>query len=538
MASYNLLTEPWIPVKDRSGKIVHNGILDTIRNAHEFTEVSDPAPPVQFGIYRLLIAFVTDVYCPADLYDLESLILDRKFDVSRLEAYSEKYKDRFDLFDPEHPYMQSPADPDHDKKKEPVARLMQHLPSGSNTVHFHHGNWEDHGFSYEQCARGLVTVAPFMTSGGKGYSPSINGTPPWYILVKGPNLFNTILYNVCVMPLNVKNLGDEPVAWRSTMKVEPKKELSQCSISQAFTWRPRRIRLLPGPVGTCTYTGKENVPIVKEMYYGPGFSFTGSWVDPQVAYKITDKGQFPIRPPIKPDETKELWRDIGPIMLLHDKYYQKNDFKIMYMRPSVVSQFRELIDKTSLFESDLNSALDLEVYGIRTDGNMKFYEWVFEKLSLPWHIFYRDNYGLIIQESMDKADLFSGYLNSALKRAYPRDSKGNAKALDTLIKRTQNFYWVALEPIFKNVFLKNMQEQQGIEANPAGLLKWWYKQLFSTGLSALNNTLDQLDSDAKELKRREVARSEYIKKAGRHLSPDKEKQSKKPHGGRKERYEH
>lgn len=513
MTSYNLLTEAWIPVCDNSGNIQFKGILDTLRDAHKSARISDPSPPVQFGIYRLLIAFVLDVYTPQIPDDLEDMLKQGKFNPVKLEEYANTWKDRFDLFDQEHPFMQSTADPTVEKKVEPIARLMQHLPSGTNVMHFHHGYSYDHAFSYEQCARGLVTIPPFMTSGGAGLSPSINGNPPWYILIMGDSLFKTIIYNICTIPPLVIPMGSEPVAWRSEKKVEPKKEVKIFSMAEGLTWRPRRIRLLPGGTGRCTYTGKENVPIVKEMYYGPGLRASGEWVDPQVPYKITDKGRFSI----KPEENKDLWRDTGPIMLLMKQSYGNYE-KIIFERPAVISQFKQLIDDGFIPD---DSELVVEAYGIRTDGNMKFFEWRIEILSLPYNLLNKKNTGIHIQRAMDYADLVSYYLKLAIKKAYPRDGKSNENALNSLIKRSQITYWTSLESLFKEQFLKNLSDTDSEDLNGMGnLMEEWKKTLKDQGMRALEEALGPLDSDSKELHRQVDAKDQYLLKIKLALFPE------------------
>lgn len=170
MVTYNLLWEPWILAIDNNGKLVKTGILGLLKDAHQLQEVSDQSPPVQFGIYRVLIAFALDALGPKTVNDLGRLLKKGQFDMSIIDAYARLWESRFDLFDPEHPFFQASANPTLDKTIEPVSRLMQHLPAGSNTTLFHHGKWDSNAYSFEQCARGLVTIPPFITMGGAGKS--------------------------------------------------------------------------------------------------------------------------------------------------------------------------------------------------------------------------------------------------------------------------------------------------------------------------------------------------------------------------------
>jgi CRISPR system Cascade subunit CasA len=506
VASYNLLTEPWIPVRGKNGQVFQKGILDTLKQAHELVEVYDPAPPVQLGIYRLLIAFLMDAYQLKELESLGDVIEKGKFDLDIIERYAKEWFDRFDLFDVKHPFLQVPLN-DEKKAMEPISRLMQHIPAGSNVSHFHHGNWEDNAYSFEQCARGLVTAAPFMIAGGRGKTPSINGgVPPWYVLVKGTNLFETLSYNICIIPLLVIADEDHPVAWRENgLNMEDMH--NKFSIIEALTWRPRSIHLVPEECGICTYTGKQSNGLVRRMYFASGLnvSLSGSWSDPYSPYIITKEG---VRP-IWPQKNKELWRDIGPLMLLQQRDYFSSDKKISFQRPAIIQQFKQLIEEGIIKKSQ---PLIIEVYGIRTNENPlhpKLMEWYFERLVLPETLLSKKNVGKYVQEAMDYSDNVAYAIRAALKKAYP-DIKANGKALDNLILRSQSMYWRHLKPLFREQVLQRLSE---IDENnpdaPAIILQDWKKTLEKEGYRAFNESIGPLDADGNML-RRQVEATEYF----------------------------
>ena len=85
---------------------------------------------------------------------------------------------------------------DTDKPKS-VAVLFYHLPTGTNVTHFFTLNKAIMLFP-PLWPRGLSAPSLRSWHRGRGYSPSINGTPPWYVLALGANLFETILLNCCV----------------------------------------------------------------------------------------------------------------------------------------------------------------------------------------------------------------------------------------------------------------------------------------------------------------------------------------------------
>jgi CRISPR system Cascade subunit CasA len=500
------------------------GILDILKAAHDLKRIQNPAPPVEFGIYRLLTAFVMDAFEPCSVEDLADMLDGKQFNAGILDAYASKWKDRFDLFDDKHPFMQQIVNAEVKKSPEPIARLMQHLPAGTNVAHFHHGVWDEHAFSYEQCANGLVTIAPFMTAGGAGLSPSINGNPPWYVLVKGNNLFETILYNVCAMPPFIKPIGDMPVAWRNENTLDPGVEKKTFSIIEGLTWRPRMVHLIPEKTGgTCTYTGNDEAGLVRLMHFGPGNKAPepGLWADPQVSYKIMKEGVRPLRP----GENKELWRDTGPLMLLQQGDYSGKDGKISFERPAVINQFKTMVKEGIISNSE---PLQVEVYGIRTDGKMKIFEWYHEDLHLSREILNKNNAGRQIQEAMDLADYVSYNIRQALKKAYPRDGKSNDSAFDNIILSAQSSYWKALKEKFENAFLRSLSEQD--ENNPEApvkLLGEWKKILEIQGMASLSKGLGPLDTDGNSLRRQVEAMNEYQRRTQAALYPENKKSVKR-----------
>lgn len=507
MVSYNLLTEAWIPVRDKNGNISYKGILDTLKQSHELTEISDPAPPVQFGIYRLLIAFLMDVYQLKELEQLAGLIEKGKFDGDKLDEYARSWQGRFDLFDEKHPFMQVSLKGDK-KAAEPVSRLMQHIPAGTNASHFHHGKWDENAYSFGQCARGLVTVPPFMTAGGAGLSPSINGSPPWYVLVKGDNLFHTLAYNMCVIPLLVKSADDHPPAWRSDEPFE-KVERRSFSLLEGLTWTPRAIHLVPEEGGLCTYTGEQSPGLVRRMFFTAGYRAPepGLWSDPQVPYVKTKDG---IRT-MKPFLGKALWRDMGPLMLLQQEDYTSSNSMISFQRPAVVQQFKKLAEKGVISKS---VPLLVEVYGIRTDGKMKLFEWYFDTLTLPWGLLYKNNSGKQIQDGMDNTDKVAYVIKAALKKTYPN-------TLDNIVIKAQSSFWRDLKPLFERQFLKQLSEQDDNDIDaPARTLLGWKHIIEQIGYQSLSNALGPLDSNSTEMKLQVEATDYYRLKIRYELYPE------------------
>jgi CRISPR system Cascade subunit CasA len=507
MASFSVLRKPWIPVVDASGHSEELGLMDVLAQAHELVSITDPSPAVELGIYRILIALIIDAYDVHRYRQLVNLLRAGRFDIDALDQYvSSVGERRFDLFDPDYPFLQISEEAADGLSREPASRLLQHLPSGSFWLHFHHQRSDLQAFSPAVCARALSTVAPFMTAGGAGHSPSINGAPPWYVLVLGNNLFETLVLNCCVMII-LGQEGDAPPAWRITEKITrvERGQVRDCkSICEGYTWRPRSVRFIPSQGGQCTYTGAQSDVLVQEMAYSFGAMFRGDWQDPAVAYFTNERGSFAI----KPSAERELWRDVGPLALLRKEDYEKSKGKVRYSRPAIVDQYLQLQRDGYVGSSD---RLEIAVYGMRTD-QMKVFEWQCERLALPANVASNPRAASTTQYCIELAESVAYYLSRAFKACYPRQGKGNKRAFDTVIQRTQSEYWATLRPMFDQAVLGALAAGDPDDAEFVdSVLHRWADCSATQAASLFDRAADSLDSDSESMARTVKARRDLAR---------------------------
>jgi CRISPR system Cascade subunit CasA len=516
LTSFNALYQSWIPVIGQDGRHQELGIMETLTKSHELKTIANASPLVEFGIYRLLIAFIIDAFGINEIEKIEELLGKGQFNTKAIEDYvSSVGIDRFDLFNTEHPFLQSPQGVNENAEHKSVAELFQHLPTGTFATHFHHAAADEHAFSPATCLKGLTTIAPFMTAGGAGYSPSINGNPPWYVLVNGKSLFETILLNCYVM--NSYDLGSlEGPAWRSLGTVKPKEEKDCTSIMEALTWRPRKVVLIPGEGGLCTYSGVQSDVLVRKMVFSYGFKFRGTWIDPQVAFRITDEGVSPLRP----REEREVWRDTGAFLLLKKELFTAGESKVRFDRPLIVEQYLGLQRKQII---PRGRPVAIEVFGMRTDGKMKVFEWQHESLKLPDTVAHHPGAAMQIQSAMALADLVEYCLGKALKMAYPREGAGNSKALNNIIRAAKQSFWSKLHPKFEDTLIAELADQDPIDLDaPAQLAEQWKNVLRQIGKKTFAKAVEPFDQDAEAL-RRLVNAENYFSLVLRFSKPSKDK---------------
>lgn len=524
--NYNVATEPWIPVVTNTGELRELGLRDVLCQAHTLRGVQDAAPTVEFGLYRLLTALVLDIFAPDNTADLTDLLEAGAFDPAAVDAYFVRYADRFDLFHPQFPFLQTGGMTADTAK--PLAGLLPFLPSGTAASHFYHAPEADFGVSPAVAARLLTMQAPFMTAGGAGLSPSLNGAPPWYVLLGGRTLFETLCLNVPVDPYMPQGLTDTPPAWRNDQPPTGDR-CTRTSLAEALTWRPRRIQLLLGGPGRCTVTGRDAQTLIRTMKFTAGASCAlETWRDPAAAYRQSKDGALILRP----QEGKAVWRDTGPLALLHAGTHGRGEDEVQHERPRLVDQFAEMSrDKWWSGQADLR----LTVYGMRTDLKMKIFEWQRETLSLPVPLIVHSLFGTDAQTAIVNAGKVAFGLRAAIKKAYERGGAGNAQAFDERIEAAQRQFWVGLRGEYEE-YLDNLAvlspEEDASQA--AALRTGWQTTVTRIGRGAFEEAVRDLDTDAQTLKRRVEARREFGKRlffAFATLEQRKPKKTKQPAGG-------
>jgi len=499
--SFNVLDEPWIPVVHSNGSSEELGILPCLEQAHTLREIRDPSPIIEFGLYRLLVAFLLDALIladqrPEDPLDLETLIAVGRFDMSHIGQYVEECGDVFDLFHAKRPFLQTLI---QDEKVKPLAGLYPVAPSGTNVRHWHHKDERDLELTDRESARVLSTIAPFMTAGGAGLSPSINGAPAIYALPVGENLFETLVVN---LPLRNQDSGHRTVAWRENRS--PGEERTSATTVEALTWRPRRVQLIP----TTKYGGGLDVR-VRKMKFGKGDSTRLLWIDTNLAYRHDKDKSYPIRM----RENHPLWRDAGPLFLLNEIDCGKAERKVAFRRPDVIEQALALAKR--------RSPIHIQAYGMRTDMKMKVFEWTKSVLCVPTKLARSTRLGSLVHQELDRAEQAANGLRNCIRSLYPRQGAGNKKALGSIIGRCEKTYWQHLEASFQplmNAFAVLDEDAPDDPDLVASTAKPWREAIHSLAVQQFELAAKDMDADSDALERQVQARRQLNNKLRRVLS--------------------
>lgn len=335
-ASFDVLTKPWVPVVDATGQTMELGLLETLERAHELQAIQVASPMEEYSVYRFLIVFLMDALRPEDENDLDRLLKAERFDREAIESYIAQCRKEgvsFDLFDEERPFLQTTYVEAWDREAKPVSTLDYTIPNGNNHIHFDHRRNEV-SYTPGKALRMLLTAQNFCTAGAQGYPSNVNGAPPWFALIQGENLFQTLVLGMIGTDETLLSFDQPPVFWRNRAEVAAKQEVAKTSWLYGMLFPARRIHLLPDETGER----------VEQIYLSQGLNYvvTNVWNDPHVTYRTTDKGRFNW----KPNDDETIWRNLTYLVDERET-------------PQIVAQRRHL---------DLDEeTIHLVLYGVQTN---------------------------------------------------------------------------------------------------------------------------------------------------------------------------
>ncbi len=503
---FNLWTEPWIRVIWKDQREDERSIYDCLTRAHELVGLSDPSPLVIGGTHRLLVAIVQAIYDPQDLDYIKQLLCAGRFDTDGIQKFKQAHEARFDLFDPDKPFLQTgdvrldgrqPSGKQNAQSNaQPVARLFAEVPVATERTHFNHVTDESHRCCPACCARGLVTVPAFASSGGAGMRPSINGVPPVYVLPVGDTLFETLTLSLLSKDFHPRAADPARGAaaiWTSDPPVVQKQhEVSAVGYIESLTFPARRMRLYPQNGQTiCTQCGRTTTVFVSDMLFEMGHWLTKKvelWDDPFVAFRASK--------PLRPEQGKAVWREYTTLLLKETSSE----------RPKVVEQVARLIDRGVLAE---RQAVRFRCLGLRTDGKAKIFEWLDESLEAPPALLTDIDAAGFIDAALQHANEGVQIVQTVFDRHFRPERSQSGAARNNLVRfksvreRMITDYWRQLGAHFRGFINQVSHDDQRDTA-----LNLWDAKVIDIARRCFDNALEQLGGSADALRKRVEAKTE------------------------------
>lgn len=293
---YNLLDEPWIPVRLIDGTITDVGLLELLRRTTDIADLACELPTQSIAIQRLILAIAYRVATPRDARDWA-----RQWDdgapTEQMIEYLERWRDRFYLFGGRFPFMQVA---DLRTAKDAVSgleKLIADVPNGEQFFTTRHGRalacipaseaarWLVHAQAYDPSGIRSGAVGDSQVKGGKGYPIG----PAWcghlgLVWLKGQDLDETLVLNLIPASTAALRGVDSSTEWgvcsweasepESSVRgdyslLDPAGTPKELSIPRLLTWHSRRIRLVgdsSGVTGVVLAQGDKLAPQEMRLY--------------------------------------------------------------------------------------------------------------------------------------------------------------------------------------------------------------------------------------------------------------------------------
>lgn len=360
-ATYDLIAQPWIPVVQLDGSTAKIGLKALLERAHEIREIADPSPLTTFALYRFTLAVVHSVLRgPRDTTEWNRLWKGGHFSQKDLSGYFKKWHDRFDLFHPQHPFLQV-ADfvtvKGETPVTTPVVRLLLELASGNNATLFDHTTEsEPKALPADAAARSLVVAQAWGLGGGQGPTSKSYGKHPYMAhapcvgavatLVWRPTVFETLCANLARIGGDVPfcSDSDDRPTWERDEPRRPEPGVPTGYL-EFLTWPARHVRLVPDDANGS----------VADMYFAQGAPLDpdAGYENPFAGLQISpQKGRLPVRL----DPERAIWRDSAALFALPSETPHAE-------APAAVRFCQRYADK--LFGDD--SVLSLACFGLAND---------------------------------------------------------------------------------------------------------------------------------------------------------------------------
>lgn len=383
--SFDLLAQPWIPIVGLDGRATAMGLEDVITKAHTVRRIAAEAPTMTAALHRLLLAVFHRAYGPSSEAAWQDLWTAEHFPADPLRKYLERHRERFDLFQPQLPFMQcaelsslTPAT---------AAKLVPYRAVGNNVTLFDHTTSGDKVMlTPQEAARWLVTLQAFDPGGMKTpyeKEKSSERAPCnsfGVVLVEGRNLKETLLLNALVyLPDYEKprmTTSDDRPVWEEQAGPSPSPDKRTArGWTDLLTWPSRRVLL--------STTEADGSRMVDGVVITPGTRLDTQWSDEELMSAFrrpTDaKGRFKRDAPMLPvrlHPLRGIWRH-SVELLLTDVWEEGRNRQ----RPAALDQIAELAVINCI---PADAVYTLRVFGQHLDSKATVVEtWLEEEIPAP-----------------------------------------------------------------------------------------------------------------------------------------------------------
>ncbi len=304
MSRFNLIDEPWIPVRFPGGERSELNLHDTLLRAKDIAVIEDPSPLVVAALHRFLLAVLyRTLGGPTDI-DQAKIWFESGLPAEKIAAYLETWRDRFWLFDDKCPFGQIP---DFEPKtwRAWTALAAEHNADNAKVLFDHIDVTRPDAMPASVTIRWMLATQTFSVSAGKS-ELSHTGTAPsataLMALPIGRNLEDTLI--LCLVPQNRTVLTQDLPIWErsadSLASLKSGVDRAIDGFADRYTWRTRSIRLR-----------SDEADNVSSLAFASGVeNVSKDSLDPMLAYRIDrENGRLPMQ-----FKERGLWRDFDSLL--------------------------------------------------------------------------------------------------------------------------------------------------------------------------------------------------------------------------------
>lgn len=489
-ASFNLVDEPWVRIRDEEGEVREVSLLELFEQAPHIACLANDLPTQDFAILRILLAILQRAIIPTiDEDDDPTEVWERLWNgnglpLPEIREYLNTWHDRFDVFDKERPFLQVPGLQWGEERKNDLAKsnlklIIADVPSRDEKRLFTQragGGLES--LSYSEAARWLIHAQAFdVNSPGrpvKGEDPAnvkggkvYPGSTGWMgelggIYLEGTDFRKTLLLNF--LPTfgsefdEIFDTEDLP-AWEDRPLTVSNGHCESLPSGRAelYSWQSRWARLIAIDGCVCDVVITAGNKLKKDYRYLAQFETMTAWVE-----KNTSKDSCDFRPKLHQPE-RALWRGLSSV------FGERLENKKSIIQPEVLNWAEccyPIIAK--------DETVNLHAVGFRYTGEQKSsYEYLYDDhLEMSQFLLSREGRSLLLMaqncvSETNKAifhlGLFAERLNAATGAHFDSGNEKHDKISSARISATKRAYFQIDRPFRKWLSTLCSISEAGIE---------------------------------------------------------------------------
>ncbi len=452
---FNLIDEPWICVRTADCEIKEISLKEVFLNAHEYIELSGETKTQDFAVFRLMLAIMYTIFSRYDIQGnkidfIELLEEDIDYPVNTwaeiwksgkipakpIEYYFEEWHNRFWLFDEEYPFYQSNAVNGKGTMCSTAKMIGTLFESANKARLFSARTKEGRKLSYSEAARWLLHINCFDDIAAKPPPKEAWPAQLGLIVLKGQNLFETMMLNYCANA-DIYHESEGVPSWEQDQPIS--------EINRKIPVPDNQIALL-SLMSRRIYLCRENQAVIKYYVSGGDYFEETEVFEEQMTLWKREPGKKGTLAKFKPklyDVSKKAWQEFASIAVLANVNKQNDD---KFRKAGILEWIccllaKNILDKNYLIKVDTAAVIYNDGQSAsrpvidNVSDNLTFHSELMLETGMEWR-----NRILFEIEKCEKVAKSVYILYQNLQKANGRRDKDHKTALSGEIDAKMQFY--------------------------------------------------------------------------------------------------